>query len=134
MTVEPRVILVVDDDVATAEALSQVLARAGRHVLVAHDGEEARRLVEGGVRPCLILLDWVMPRVDGPAFLGWREGSPEVGDVPVFVTSGTHVPEHDVRIQAVLPKPIGLEDLLAAVRSTCTSHCPRLSQCPFRRA
>ena len=133
MAPEPRVILVVDDDDAVREALDAVLARPGRVIHVARDGDEAMRVVESGVRPCLILLDWVMPRADGAAFLGARERSPEIRDVPVFVTSATHVTSDDRRIQAVLPKPVELDRLLCTVAGTCEAHCARREHCPWKK-
>ena len=131
MATEPRVILVVDDDDSVREALDAVLARPGRRIHAACDGEEALEVVERGVKPCLVLLDWVMPRVDGAAFLASRERSPALRDVPVFVTSATHVSTDDARVQAVLPKPIELDRLLSAVAATCEDHCARRADCPF---
>jgi CheY-like chemotaxis protein len=132
MKLEPRVILVVDDDDAIREALGEVLARSDREVVLAHDGQQAIDLVEGGVRPCVVLLDWMMPRVSGDAFLMSRATSSELRDVPVYVASASHVP-HDDRIQAVLPKPLELDDLLSVIASTCDVHCKRRASCPLAK-
>jgi len=82
-------ILVVDDEPALREALTQVLQRLGHRVLVASDGEEARRILE--VRPLdRILLDLRMPRVGGDTLYGeLRLRRPELASRVIFLTGDT---------------------------------------------
>src|SRR5437764_1502214 len=61
----PNLVLVVDDDFDIREALSDVLAPEGYSVLTAADGGEALERLRGGVRPAVMLLDLMMPRVSG---------------------------------------------------------------------
>ena len=61
----PNLVLVVDDDFDIREALSDVLASEGYSVLTAADGGEALERLRGGVRPAVMLLDLMMPRVSG---------------------------------------------------------------------
>ncbi len=66
---KPATILVVEDDRATREALAAVLAGAGYTVLTAADGQEALDSFGVIVIPDLILLDMLMPRLDGWQFI-----------------------------------------------------------------
>ena len=72
----------------------------------------------------MILLDWVMPRVDGEAFLRARAASPVLSTIPVIVVSATHGPAEDPRVAAFLPKPVAVERLVGLVRHTCRTACP----------
>lgn len=127
----PRVVLIVDDDEGVRDALAELLAAPGRELLLARDGEEALALAHRAGRPCLVLLDWVMPRADGAAFLAGRDASGALAHVPVFVTSGTHRPEGDPRVQGVLGKPVDLDELRRAVAAACERHCDRAATCPY---
>jgi two-component system response regulator MprA len=117
-------ILIVDDNAPARESLAAVLRRAGYQVEVAADGREALHKVTSG-RPDLILLDMVMPGLDGWNFLERlrRLGPPEV---PVLVTSGTSLSGGWAEAhgcQGFLPKPIEPDVLLQEVRR-CTGHMP----------
>src|SRR3954463_14780778 len=59
------VVLVVDDDFDIREAMTDVLASEGYSVLTAADGSEALETLRGGIRPAVMLLDLMMPRVSG---------------------------------------------------------------------
>ena len=61
----PRTLLVVEDNDVSREGLAVVLRRAGYHVVPAANGEEALRLLRAGPPPDLILLDMLMPVLDG---------------------------------------------------------------------
>ena len=65
-----RTLLVVDDNDVAREGLAGVLRRAGYRVLPAANGEEALQLLRAGPPPDLILLDMLMPFLDGWHFLG----------------------------------------------------------------
>ena len=111
-----RPILVVDDDPALREMVSEVLQDAGYEVEVAADGEEALRLIED-VPPRLLILDIQMPRVDGPALA--RELRARLRDLPVIVMTARPHPEREAdRCNAVasLGKPFDTRDLVRVVR------------------
>jgi two-component system response regulator MprA len=116
-------VLVADDDCPLREAIAEALEREGHRVISAVDGQHALEQLAEGIRPCAILLDWMMPRVDGEAFLTSRAASPSLSSIPVFVISATHSPASDARIQGFLQKPFTLDDLLALVRGICDAHC-----------
>lgn len=111
-----RPILVVDDDPALRQLVSDVLSDAGYEVEVAGDGEEAMRLIEH-LPPRLLLLDIQMPRVDGPSLA--RELRARLRDLPVVVMTARPHPEREAdRCNAVaaLGKPFDTGDLVRIVR------------------
>jgi CheY-like chemotaxis protein len=79
-------ILVVDDEFSVAEVLESVLADAGHDVVIAINGRQGlERLHER--QPDLVLLDFMMPIMDGPAMLKAMRGDPAHRDVPAVVMS-----------------------------------------------
>jgi CheY-like chemotaxis protein len=115
-------ILVVEDDPSLRGALRDVLRQHGYKVAVAENGEAAlTRLVEG-LRPCLILLDLMMPQVDGWDFLAQRRLDPSLAAIPVVVLSSyLTASERDSVLPAVafLKKPIDMGVLVAEVERHC---------------
>jgi two-component system, chemotaxis family, chemotaxis protein CheY len=112
------VVLVGEDDTDIQEAVSELLAGAGYSVVCADDGGKVAELLEGGLRPSVILLDLMMPRVNGHDFLAWRSVRPDLRRIPVIVSSASPFNELLIRSQAVaalLPKPATSKELLSAV-------------------
>jgi len=117
-------ILLVEDDLAIRQAVTDVLEGEGFEVTCAANGEEAlRRLGDGGPPPGVILLDLMMPVMDGWAFRSAQRRDPRISDIPVVVVSadaeGTLA---SLAPAAFLPKPYDLGRLLAVVGRYCTRH------------
>jgi two-component system response regulator MprA len=116
-------LLVVDDDLDIRDALQDVFELEGYAVLLAADGLEAmERLRQGEPRPQLILLDLMMPRMDGFAFREALRHEVAYSDIPVLVASA----DLDVReaagnlgVAGYLRKPLDLPSLLSAVKRLC---------------
>ncbi len=111
-------VLVGDDDPDVQEAVSELLTTAGYEVVRAGDGREMAALLNGGLRPAVILLDLTMPRVNGQDFLAWRGVRPDLRRIPVVVFSASACNEVLVRSQmitALLVKPATGEELLSAI-------------------
>lgn len=117
-------VLLADDDDDARGALAELLARRGVVTAQAADGQDALDRLAGGEPPCVILLDWVMPRVDGEAFLQARAASPVLSTIPVIVVSATHAAAEDPRVAAFVQKPVPVDQLAAVVRRTCHAACP----------
>lgn len=81
-----RRILLVEDDRFLRKAAQTALTRHGFHVETASDGEEALRLV-GAEKPELILLDLIMPKIQGFEVLRALKADPETASIPVIVLS-----------------------------------------------
>jgi CheY-like chemotaxis protein len=110
-------ILVVDDNDALRENLAEALEIEGYSVAVASDGAGALvRLAEDPL-PNVVLLDLMMPGLDGGELLGRIRGNPRLGDVRVVMTTGLSGPRaRSLPADAVLTKPFGVRELLAALR------------------
>jgi two-component system, OmpR family, response regulator MprA len=115
-------VLVVDDEELIRESLEAALDDEGYTVRTAADGIQALAVLAGW-RPDVILLDLMMPEMDGPAFRRAQVERALHSEVPVIVLSGARG-MHDCaeRIGAVLAiaKPFGLDDVLAAVARCLT--------------
>ena len=117
-------ILVVEDDTALREALSEVLADEGYDLLSARDGLEAVNCLKKGNRPDVILLDLSMPVVNGWEFRMFQKRDPDLAQIPVIlITAGGYTHEEVAWLEpsALLPKPLDLPFLLSAVRKFCAS-------------
>jgi CheY-like chemotaxis protein len=77
-----------DDERAVREALSEALRQAGYQVVTAANGQEALEHARRDPRPTLIILDLVMPVMDGFAFLEQRGRDPSLRSIPVIAISG----------------------------------------------
>ena len=82
-------IMVVDDDGDTRDALREVLSRFGYSTLLAADGEHALDLLRsaGVERPCVILVDLWMPKMDGWQFCAAHRADSSLREIPIIVVS-----------------------------------------------
>jgi CheY-like chemotaxis protein len=85
-------VLVVDDDESTCDALQRLLSRMGYAASCATSGRDALD-VAGSVRPDVIVLDWMMPDMDGLEVLRRLRAQPSTRDVPVVVYSAVDNPD-----------------------------------------
>jgi CheY-like chemotaxis protein len=120
-----RFVLVVDDDPDIRESLETVLGIHGHPVATAADGSEAINLLrtEPG-RPCLILLDLMMPGMNGFEFRAELEADPTFSKIPVIIITGAGVlvDEKAGSLRAeVLRKPFDLKALLSTVKRFCNA-------------
>ena len=113
-------ILVVDDDDAVRDTVVDVLEDADYTVRVAHDGREALHLLRTGERPCLVLLDLMMPNMNGWDFALESARDPALSGIPICVitAAGSSRPFPGQAV-AVLKKPIDLRQLLEVVGQHC---------------
>jgi CheY-like chemotaxis protein len=117
-------ILVVDDDRSLREALCDGLALEGYKVVCLGDGRAALEHLNRGERPCLILLDLMMPIMDGKTFRHAMLQDPELLGIPVVViTAGGAQIAAGVPADAVLYKPLAIDDVVDVVQDHCASPC-----------
>jgi two-component system, chemotaxis family, chemotaxis protein CheY len=116
-------VLVVEDEGDVRDAFSNLLHFQAFTVKSASDGQQAMAHLRDGYRPCLILLDLSMPRMDGAAFRTEQKAMQDCAEIPVVVVSGR---EDGQAVAAslgacdFLKKPVRIPTLLAAVER----HCP----------
>ena len=123
-TGDHHLILVVEDDADIAEAMVAILEGEGYAVVHASDGEEALRVLRDGLRPSLIVLDLLMPRMDGLQFRRVQQSDPNISRVPVVVVSGVAYMVNEIRSMGVarwFQKPVDVDALLDAVSDLCAA-------------
>jgi CheY-like chemotaxis protein len=126
-----RLILVVDDDPDIRDTLSEVLSEQGFEVRTAPNGREALRALRHGLSPALILLDVMMPVMDGWQFRAEQLRAPELASIPVVLLSAhSNVRDMADRTKAsgVLKKPLRLKDLLAMLKRALEAPAPGLEE------
>jgi two-component system chemotaxis response regulator CheY len=113
-------ILVVEDDAAIRGLVSEILRDDGYQVREASNGAEALERLSD-VRPDLIVLDLMMPVMNGWAFVEECRNKPDCGDVPIVVTSASHDLQRTAErlrsfgVRTCLAKPFDVDGLLALV-------------------
>ena len=117
-------LLLVDDDDDVRDELAAILDARGFHTISARDGAEALRLcADQGLKPAVIVLDLLMPVMDGQEFLERQQHNGRLADVPVIVL--TAQPERAKRLRqavhGVLEKPFRLQALLKMIQDVCGS-------------
>lgn len=115
-------VLVVDDDDDIRNDLAEMLREEGFAVETAADGEEALRRLRAGSRPRLILLDLMMPKMNGWDFRAEQRRDPLLAAIPVAIISGVPKPNDGgafLDTVAWLRKPFDLDLLMATIQSHC---------------
>jgi CheY-like chemotaxis protein len=124
---EARLVLLVEDDADTRDVMTRILEKAGWEVAKAGNGREALHLLTG-IRPALILLDLMMPVMDGFDFLLEMRTHAEWQDIPVIVLTAKDLTEEDRRIlsgrvEEVLEKgSYSREQLMQLIRKVVASR------------
>ena len=120
---EPHRILVVDDDPDIRETMIEVLEEAGYEAVGAADGVEAlAQLRDPEDRWCVVLLDLMMPNMDGRTFRSEQLQDPVISPIPVVIVSAmSDVQEaaEELRVAAHVNKPVRLAELVKIVDRFC---------------
>lgn len=124
MAQDAQYILLVEDDPDVRESVQSLLEEEGYTVEPAQNGREAlERVAASGVDPCLILLDLMMPVMNGAEFLAAFR-SRHASHVPVVILSAWPREAAGAGGECdYLPKPLSIETLLATVEKHCR-HLP----------
>jgi CheY-like chemotaxis protein len=120
----PHQILVVEDDDIIRDTLLDFLGENGYQAIGAQHGADAlEKLRHPGSSPCLIVLDLMMPVMDGEVFRERQLQDPALSGIPVVVISAykdVRAIMESMKVQEYLLKPLRLGDLLDVIRR----HCP----------
>lgn len=112
-------ILIIDDDEDIREALRDILERAGYQIATAAHGADAMSQLRAGERPGVIVLDLMMPVMDGYEFVAEKRKDPELAGIPIVViTAGGYAAEKAAALGAAgyVQKPFKANALLYAIR------------------
>lgn len=130
---DPRdLIFIVEDDEDIRGMLQQVLEYRGFHVAVAANGREALDLLHVGLKPCLVLLDLMMPYMDGIEFRNLQLS--EFPEIPAIIMSGGRDLDQQSRSlhAEVLEKPIELSMLLQTIDGMLCKASREAGRAPSR--
>jgi CheY-like chemotaxis protein len=118
-----RLVMIVEDDHDVLESLSEILADHDYRSVGAANGQEALdRLRAAREKPCVILLDMMMPIMDGWQFRALQKDDPELGSIPVVVLTAhakIQATREEMQAAGYLTKPVQLKDLLRTIEQLC---------------
>ncbi|TMQ06545.1 MAG: response regulator [Deltaproteobacteria bacterium] len=118
-----RGVLIVDDDTDIRETIEEVLADNDFPASGAENGAVALERLRSDVKPpCVILLDMMMPVMDGRTFRLAQRDDPALSNIPVVVLTAHASGERSARelqVDGFLRKPVDLETLLDVIRRYC---------------
>lgn len=114
-------ILVVDDDAEIRDTLRDCFEEEGFSVVVAANGKDALEQISTGPRPCVVVLDLMMPVMDGHQFSVELQRRPETSVVPIVVITAGQSPAGPAMTNAfrVFRKPFKVSELLTAIHACC---------------
>lgn len=115
---QKKTVVVIDDEPGYCETIKDLLEDEGYAVEIAADGQAGLELLQRlPVRPCLLLLDLIMPILDGTAVYREIQADPRLASISVVIA--TSDPARAPSGATVMPKPVSVEQLLQAVRRSC---------------
>jgi CheY-like chemotaxis protein len=117
MTSDEGFVLVVDDEPDICDTLQEVIEMAGCRAVIASNGAEALAMLDT-MRPCLIILDLMMPVMSGGELVAAMQQRPELAGLPILIS--TSAPGRAPAGLPVLAKPINIHKLWEHVRGSCT--------------
>jgi CheY-like chemotaxis protein len=113
-------VLIVEDDLDTREMLGRFLELEGFKVETAENGKRALERLGSGVGACVILLDLMMPVMDGWQFRQEQIRNSALAGIPVIVVSAAGRERLEkIQADAYLSKPVDLDELLGCVTQFC---------------
>jgi CheY-like chemotaxis protein len=113
-------VLIVEDDEDLREMMAQMLTLEGFHTASVSNGREALDYLHAAANPDVILLDLMMPVMDGWELRRQQQADPALAEVPVIVLSALdHGRAAALHADAFLKKPLDFDRLLTLVRTYC---------------
>jgi CheY-like chemotaxis protein len=113
-------VLIVEDDEDLREMMAQMLTLEGFQAVAVANGREALEYLHESGRPDVILLDLMMPVMDGWEFRRQQRADPALAPVPVIVLSALdQARASSLEAEAFLKKPLDFDRLISLVRTYC---------------
>lgn len=113
-------VLIVEDDEDLREMMAQLLTLEGYQAAAVANGREALQYLQDSEKPQVILLDLMMPVMDGWEFRRQQQADPALAPVPVIVLSALdQTRASNLEADAFLKKPLDFDRLLSLVREYC---------------
>jgi CheY-like chemotaxis protein len=112
-------ILVVEDDIDIRSALVQILRMEGHTTAEAANGKEALEYIRNNPKPCMVLLDMMMPIMTGRQFLDVFKNEPDSSSVPVVIISAVADRIDTSGAKEFIRKPLEVSKLLEVIAKYC---------------
>ena len=128
-------VLVVDDDPSIVDVVQALLQDEDYDVSVAFNGKEALEAVSSGLKPDIILLDIMMPILDGWGFWQATRSLDTLSQVPIVIVSAdSSMPDKatEAEVPAYLHKPFDVEDLLLTIQKLLERRAEHSYQAGYR--
>ena len=113
-------VLLIDDEPDLRECIAELLEGEGYKVKQAENGKAALEILKTGHTPRVIVLDYMMPVMDGKTFCEHAAKDGHISSIPIILLTAANVPEDitaTMKVAAQLEKPIHIDKFLAAVKS-----------------
>ncbi|MEO6598914.1 MAG: response regulator [Polyangiaceae bacterium] len=114
-------VLIVEDEEDLRELMSDALQMRGYRVVTALEGEDAFRKIADIGRPCVILLDLLMPGMNGWEFFEKIRTRPDLASVPIIVHSSA-ASRAPAGVTRVVHKPLAFDSLVSIVSEYCSKE------------
>ena len=113
---QPDTVMVVEDEAAISDLVTAALKDEGYHMLTARDGHDALQIVQRAP-PDAIVLDLMLPNVDGWQVIRWCRAHPATTTIPIIVVSAVRDAPQDADIEPLVfvEKPFDLDVLLVLI-------------------
>lgn len=121
-----KTVLIVDDEVDTAEMFAEMMKVSGYEVLKSFGGKQAVGMISSR-KPDVIVLDLMMPEFSGLDVLNFLRRDPRLDRIPVVIVSARNIDEDiqkclDAGASCYLTKPVSFEEIKEAVEVSITSN------------
>ncbi len=113
-------VLIVDDDADIRTAIADVLEIEGHHTLEASNGKEALEILAKNEKPCLVLLDMMMPVMNGREFLDVVIASSNLRPLPVVIVSAHATVAETSGAVGFLKKPVNIDSIIKVAAQYCS--------------
>jgi CheY-like chemotaxis protein len=114
-----KTVLIIEDDESIRETLGFFLEFEGYKVFTAAHGKEGLNLLSAIPKPCLILLDLMMPVMDGWGFIAAIQKDTAYSAIPVFVVTAFGDKAKTIHANGIINKPVDLDRLSEVVKTYC---------------
>jgi DNA-binding response OmpR family regulator len=115
-------VLLIEDDVGTRISLARALELEGYFVIRSPNGKDALNVIRTGPKPSLIILDLMLPVMDGWQFRKEQEADPGLATIPVILVSAVEWLDREAQALGIadyLTKPVDMSELVAMVKKYC---------------
>lgn len=115
-------VLIVEDDEAIRTILSEVLRDEGFDVFMAENGKDGLKILDTIPRPCLILLDFMMPVMNGREFMEKKQRDDLIAAIPVVLISAFEDRSKAIGAVGFIKKPIEFDGLMRFLKQYCNER------------